>query len=64
MTAAKRTYKTVVAIGVPRVGPERYGVKYCLRCQLPILPGEHWRKIDRGRGACAVGLHDHCPEKT
>lgn len=45
----------------PMIGPEPDGIRYCVKCKQDILPGEHWRMIERlGRGGLAVGVHDAC----
>ena len=60
MSTKGYTSSAVLVMAEPKIGPEPQGIKYCLRCLEPIEPGDHWRKISRGGGACAVGLHDRC----
>lgn len=60
MSTKTRTFDTVTVKEEPKIGPEPRGIRYCLKCCLPIEAGEHWRKISRGGGACAVGIHDRC----
>jgi uncharacterized protein with PIN domain len=51
----------VQVIEIPMIGPEPDGIRYCVKCRKDILPGEHWRMIERlGRGGLAVGVHDGC----
>lgn len=60
MAGKTRTFVEVVeVVAVPMLGPEVGGICYCARCRQAIMPGEHWRRIER-LGSLAVGVHDHC----
>ena len=60
MATKTKTRRYVTIIADPRIGPELSGIRYCAVCMGPIEPGEHWQRIDRGRGSFAVGVHDKC----
>lgn len=60
MATKKQARRFITIIAEPRIGPDPHGIRYCMRCMEPIKPGEHWQRIDRGRGAVAVGVHNRC----
>ncbi len=58
--ASKKQVRYVTIVGIPKLGPEKHGIQYCMMCCEPITEHDHWQKVSRGRGAFAVGVHDRC----
>lgn len=58
--AKSKQVRYVTIVGIPQIGPEQHGIRYCMVCCEPITERDHWQKVRRGRGGIAVGVHDRC----